>query len=68
MLYLFHVYQYSRFRNENLNHARITCLLNNLTYTATNLFCFEIKYTENKIHTKKIHSTGTAYTQALLDG
>ena len=32
------------------------------------LKCFVFKYfTENKIH-KNIHSTGTAYTQALLDG
>ena len=44
ILYLCHVYQYSRFRNETENHAKITCLLNKLTYTVTNLFCFEIFY------------------------
>ena len=40
----------SRFRDETQNHAQITCLLNELTYTATNL-CFlkiflRIKFTK----------------------
>ena len=44
ILYLFHVYHYSRFRNETQNHAKITCLLNKLTYTAIRNFFFEIFY------------------------